>query len=86
MFHNVSSSEERQEKDLTKSEFCKEKGITLIEIPYWWDRQFESLYATVYNKRPDLFSTLPTEKPIPLTPPTPRSKLRNKSKKTMCLY
>ena len=45
------------------------KGITLIEIPYWWDRSFESLESTIYSQRPDLFKKPPTSAPIPLFPP-----------------
>ena len=45
-------------------------GITLIEVPYWWDRDITSLAATVYNSRPDLFETEPKGTPIPLTCPT----------------
>jgi hypothetical protein len=46
--------------------FCKKKlGITLIPVPYWWDHKLESLNATIYKYRPDLFTVPPTEKPIP---------------------
>ena len=49
------------------------KGITLIEVPYWWDRKYESLKATVYSKRPDLFTEeerpAASSNPIPSTPP-----------------
>ena len=44
------------------------KGITLIEVPYWWDRKYESLQATVYSQRPDLFIEEPWGTPIPLSP------------------
>jgi ATP-dependent DNA ligase len=40
-------------------------GITLIEVPYWWDDTFESLCATIYNHRPDLFLEPPMGTPIP---------------------
>ena len=50
-----------------QNEACREKGITLIEVPYWWDKQIDSLAATVYNTRPDLMKTKPQGKPIPLT-------------------
>ena len=35
------------------------KGITLIPIPYWWDHTFESLNATLYRYKPDLFTSPP---------------------------
>jgi hypothetical protein len=28
----------------------------MIEVPYWWNRKYESLAASIYRKRPDLFS------------------------------
>jgi ATP-dependent DNA ligase len=44
-------------------------GITLIEVPYWWNKKYESLAATVFNQRPDLFAERPMGTPIPLTIP-----------------
>ena len=69
MYHRIDSLNEKKSSDVTKSAICKEKGITLIEIPYWWDKSIKSLYATIYNNRPDLLSVLPTGNPIPLIPP-----------------
>ena len=43
-------------------------GITLITVPYWWDRKISSFAATIYTKRPELFSIPPLGKPIPTTP------------------
>ena len=70
-------------RDKAKLEKCKElgkkymkkyiiqfPGITLIEIPYWWDRKLPSLAVTIYNSRPDLFDIKPQGTAIPLTPPT----------------
>ena len=70
MLSNRSSLDENKSRDLQKSDLCKEKGITLIQIPYWWDRKYESLAATVYAYRPDLFKEQPSGNPIPTLPPT----------------
>lgn len=51
-------------RDSSKKDACNSRGITLIEIPYWWDGKegkvvllvtpLESLLATVLHHRPDL--------------------------------
>jgi hypothetical protein len=33
---------------------CKQLGITLIEIPYWWDSTLSSLILTIQKHRPDI--------------------------------
>jgi vancomycin resistance protein YoaR len=48
-------------------------------VPYWWDRKYESLEATVYNQRPDLFTEQPTGKPIPLSAPSDQEKIKSES-------
>ena len=52
---------------------CKEIGITVIDVPYWWDKKKESLMATIKMKRPDLiqedtskFDPIPEIKPMTL--------------------
>jgi hypothetical protein len=55
----------QKERDILKKEACKSFGITLIEIPYWWDGQYESIAATIYRARPDLFQNVPNGDPIP---------------------
>jgi hypothetical protein len=60
--------------------FFSKIGISLIEVPYWWDRTPESLAATIYAQRPDLFTKAPIGKPIPSTPPpthAPQTKIGN---------
>jgi hypothetical protein len=87
--HNVSSFDERKQIDKQKSQLCKEsgihalhsflnstKGITLIEVPFWWDRKYSSLSATVYSQRPDLFSEPPKGTPIPTSPPSMQQALK----------
>jgi hypothetical protein len=44
---------EQQQKDKEKLEQCNAIGITVVEVPYWWDSQsVESLVATIRQKRP----------------------------------
>jgi ATP-dependent DNA ligase len=76
-FHHAGTLDEGKSRDMTKSALCKQKGITLIEIPYWWDRSYESLAATVYSYRPDVFLEPQTGTPIPLTPNERKAKSSN---------
>lgn len=41
-------------EDLEKKNACEKLNITLIQVPYWWDRKKESLLSTIRNVRPDL--------------------------------
>jgi hypothetical protein len=71
-------------RDLLKLSLCQSQGITLVVIPYWyceftltflfsllmlrWDGEMDSLSATLYNARPDVFpmsasSPIPSEMP-----------------------
>ena len=42
------SIEMNQKRDLEKEKLCKENGITLIIVPYWWDNKLESLRDHLY--------------------------------------
>jgi hypothetical protein len=44
----------RQQNDELKKLYTKQMGITLIPIPYWWDKSVESLAATIQSYRIDL--------------------------------
>jgi ATP-dependent DNA ligase len=47
-------------------------GITLIQVPYWWNKKRDSLAATIHDKRPDLlYSKGPN---IPQIEPLPKSR------------
>jgi hypothetical protein len=41
---------ELMQRDKEKKEKCQQNGITLIEIPYWWDQKISSLAATIQHK------------------------------------
>jgi hypothetical protein len=58
----------QRQKDEEKRILCLEKGITLIEIPYWWDKEKLSLISSIHKQRPDLIYTPINEQPIPIQP------------------
>jgi len=61
----------RKQNDENKAKISRMNGITLINIPFWWDKQQNSLVATILKQRPDLFvssainlaESIPTEIP-----------------------
>jgi hypothetical protein len=64
------SSKDLSQRDQDKRTAARQAGITLIEIPYWWDQRLATLQATIHKIRPDLIpnpglaSPIPTEEPI----------------------
>ena len=52
--HNLGPQWAYQERDMQKKAACAQKNITLIEIPYWWDFQEDSLRVTIHKYHPDL--------------------------------
>ncbi len=60
----------QKQNDVEKKKLCLERGITLIEVPYWWDQQTKSLVATIRDQRPDIKfpSTLEGGYPISKVP------------------
>ena len=61
----------QQQRDQEKEMKCKEAGITLIHIPYWWDKQKSSLVATIRQYRSDLLKQELSGTPIPTQPSSP---------------
>lgn len=55
----------QKQRDMEKKKLCQEKGITLIEIPYWWDFSKSSLMATIHHHRSDLVPKPGAGVPIP---------------------
>ena len=52
-----------------KNNHVKKNGITLIEVPYWWDFKKASLMATIHQYRPDLISIMEMENQFLNQPP-----------------
>lgn len=48
------------EPELVKAEASRQ-GITVIFIPFWWDRKMESLVATILEKCPSMKESLKSE-------------------------
>ena len=60
----------QRQRDQQKRISCGEHGVTLIEIPYWWDLEMLSLLATIHKFRKDLVPEAPVGiDPIPEKPP-----------------
>jgi hypothetical protein len=38
-------------RDKEKKQQCKEKGITLVVIPFWWNKGIASLKATIHQTK-----------------------------------
>lgn len=56
-FHDLYSLGHRWRQrnlDQNKRELCRREGITLIEVPFWWDFSTSSLVTTIQEKRKDL--------------------------------
>eukprot|EP01114_Cavostelium_apophysatum_P020502 TRINITY_DN6892_c0_g1_i1.p1 TRINITY_DN6892_c0_g1~~TRINITY_DN6892_c0_g1_i1.p1 ORF type:complete len:515 (+),score=94.07 TRINITY_DN6892_c0_g1_i1:59-1603(+) len=59
----------RKLMDEEKKRLCKENGITLVDVPFWWDGSADSLTATIRSVRPELFPIMAVDAaPIPERP------------------
>eukprot|EP00026_Physarum_polycephalum_P003327 Phypoly_transcript_03337.p1 GENE.Phypoly_transcript_03337~~Phypoly_transcript_03337.p1 ORF type:complete len:777 (+),score=98.56 Phypoly_transcript_03337:66-2333(+) len=64
------SFEEIKRNDEIKIKIMKDRGETLIAIPFWWDGQLESLIETIRKRRPELVKQYKVgPHPIPTEPP-----------------
>eukprot|EP01027_Heterolobosea_sp_BB2_P018918 GEZU01026579.1.p1 GENE.GEZU01026579.1~~GEZU01026579.1.p1 ORF type:complete len:601 (+),score=135.41 GEZU01026579.1:14-1816(+) len=70
-----------QHLDAEKVHICKKMGITLINVPSWWDRTVASLAATIHQARPDLIPQPPAgSEPIPPVPLDAHTRIGPKAK------
>jgi hypothetical protein len=46
-------------------------GLTLISIPFWWDKSSNSLASTIESARPDIKISASTSKPSSISPYMP---------------
>jgi hypothetical protein len=64
--YNLGTLGQQIQKDEEKRKACRENEITLIEVPYWWNKETSSLAATINNERKDLIDyPINGEQPIP---------------------
>lgn len=64
-YWNTTDVATQQMRDREKRNACEQHSITLIEIPYWWDRRTSSLAATIHTARSDLIVKPTGSEPIP---------------------
>jgi len=48
------NAKEYNARDIAKREVCDSLGLTLIEIPYWWHHDKESIMAIIHKSRPNV--------------------------------
>ncbi len=48
------SSDNVKARDVRKSALCKEHGITLITVPFWWNKKLEIIASIIRRMRPDI--------------------------------
>jgi len=53
----LGSPHSQRNRDQEKRENCMRSGITLIEVPFWWDQRPESIIQCIHNCRPDLLQS-----------------------------
>ena len=59
---------QKKQTDEEKKRACKLHKITLIEVPFWWDREATSLAATIQKETENLLvDYVAGECPIPAT-------------------
>lgn len=73
------TSDIQQSRDVEKRAACAEANITLLEVPFWWDKTKESLQSTIHKLRPDVFSKPSRAPPIPENMPLKIRHVRNRS-------
>jgi hypothetical protein len=62
--HIFGRASERQLADQIKRKYARAKGITLIPVPFWWDKSSSTLAATIRYYRPDFaFPAIPPAEP-----------------------
>jgi hypothetical protein len=59
----------QQRRDQLKRNFASQFGITVISIPFWWDRSSSSLSSTIQYFRPDINLQAKEVPPIPFDIP-----------------
>jgi len=50
------ATKEYKDRDEEKRQRCSLAQITLIEVPYWWRHDKESIVAILHKYRPDITS------------------------------
>ncbi len=52
--NNYDQSDWKEGGEATITESCFHDGITLIVIPYWWEKKIESVARCIHSNRPDI--------------------------------
>ena len=68
VYHLGTPWHQQKKRDKEKRIACRANEITLIEIPYWWNKETSSLASTIHKQREDLiFPSMNESQQIPST-------------------
>jgi len=51
---NIKESVNRVQKEKLKQRICQQLGITVVEVPYWWNKRKEYIATEIARVRPDI--------------------------------
>jgi hypothetical protein len=54
---SMGNAESVQKRDQEKEVICKQLGITLIAVPYWWKKDVQYIEAILSKQRPDILQS-----------------------------
>ncbi len=67
--YSMGVRQRRKEQDDEKRQACADRGITLVEVPFWWDQTKESLQNSIHCANNGLIGPTGDGAPIPKDPP-----------------
>eukprot|EP00026_Physarum_polycephalum_P000419 Phypoly_transcript_00420.p1 GENE.Phypoly_transcript_00420~~Phypoly_transcript_00420.p1 ORF type:complete len:1013 (+),score=147.72 Phypoly_transcript_00420:21-3059(+) len=62
-----------QRRDDFKFKIAKEKGVSLVIVPCWWDGKLESLIASIHQIRPDILRNFDKKGAAPISKEIPEN-------------
>lgn len=67
--YSMGPQRKQKERDDEKRRACLERGITLVEVPFWWDKTKESLQNSIHQANKELIASTGDGSPISKDPP-----------------
>ena len=56
--YGMGPQRKQKQRDDEKREACLERGITLVEVPFWWDENRDSLQNSIHQANSKLIGLI----------------------------